>query len=143
MPNLLLSAVIIAAATAAVSYFVRKRVLPAPARRPAIGRPSLLLPNGIRVELGDVNIFGRETFLELGIPPDIAKYISRWHFAIKRYGDAYYIEDLGSKNGTYLNGVLIKCQHPQRLKDGDVINVGKVLELRYMTSATSLNPPAV
>lgn len=129
-PFLTLAVAIAATAVASALYLVWRRV-----HQPRISytiRPTLLLPNGMRIELGDTNVFGRETFLKLGIPPDIAKYISRAHFAIKRHPDGYYIEDLGSKNGTYLNGMPIKGLRPQKLKEGDIINVGKVLELKFV-----------
>lgn len=130
-PPIVPLAAIAAAVVVATAFALwRTGLLSKPRPAPAM-RPTLLLPNGVRIELGDVNIFGRETFLKLGIPSDIARYVSRTHFAIRRRGGAYYIEDLGSKNGTYVNGVSIKGLPPRRLQDGDIINVAKVLELKY------------
>jgi serine phosphatase RsbU (regulator of sigma subunit)/pSer/pThr/pTyr-binding forkhead associated (FHA) protein len=48
--------------------------------------------------------------------------VSRRHAQIVRRGDAHYIKDLGSRNGTFLNGRKIDDQL-HRLKDGDRIKV--------------------
>jgi predicted component of type VI protein secretion system len=49
--------------------------------------------------------------------------ISRRHAALRRRDDDIEIEDLGSLNGTYLNGS--KLQAPALLSPGDVIRFGK------------------
>lgn len=51
--------------------------------------------------------------------PDNA--ISIHHSRIFKKADAYFIEDLGSSNGTFVNGIRIK---KQQLKDGDKIRIG-------------------
>lgn len=57
---------------------------------------------------------------------------SRHHATIQRDGDFYTITDLGSTNGTMLNGVLVKARVPQRLRQGDRIKVGEVeMEFRW------------
>lgn len=48
--------------------------------------------------------------------------VSRNHAQIQREGDGYLIEDLGSNNGTYVNGQRVQ---KQPLKDGDEIVIGK------------------
>lgn len=50
--------------------------------------------------------------------------VSREHFAIKKEEDDFILIDLGSKNGTYCNGELlrnetIKLNHGDRIKAGD------------------------
>lgn len=47
--------------------------------------------------------------------------VSRVHCAIRINGDDYYLEDLGSKNGTLVNGVLIDPRKPVRLLEGTEI----------------------
>jgi hypothetical protein len=48
--------------------------------------------------------------------------MSRQHFTIESAGDTFYITDLETTNGTYLNGASIKGRH--HLNDGDVITAG-------------------
>ncbi|MBV6496933.1 MAG: FHA domain-containing protein [Acidobacteria bacterium ACB1] len=48
--------------------------------------------------------------------------LSREHLRIEREGSAWYAEDLGSSNGTTLNGEPLRDQ--QRIKDGDKLNLG-------------------
>jgi hypothetical protein len=57
---------------------------------------------------------------------------SRNHATIQRDGDYYTITDLGSTNGTLLNGALITARVPQRLRQGDRIKIGEVeIEFRW------------
>jgi serine/threonine protein kinase len=51
---------------------------------------------------------------------------SRNHATINRDGDYYTLTDLGSTNGTLLNGGLVPPRQPQRLRPGDRIKVGEV-----------------
>jgi pSer/pThr/pTyr-binding forkhead associated (FHA) protein len=51
-------------------------------------------------------------------------YVSRKHAKISFENDAYFIEDTGSTNGTYLNGNDIRGKGKQPLKDGDEIQLG-------------------
>jgi serine/threonine protein kinase len=51
---------------------------------------------------------------------------SRNHAVIDRDGDYYRLTDLGSTNGTLLNGALVPQRTPQRLRPGDRIKVGEV-----------------
>jgi serine phosphatase RsbU (regulator of sigma subunit) len=48
---------------------------------------------------------------------------SREHFELHRRGDDYVIRDLGSRNGTFLNGLLIHQE--LKLRSGDEIQVGR------------------
>jgi diguanylate cyclase (GGDEF)-like protein len=57
-----------------------------------------------------------------------ADSVSRKHARLERFGGGHKIVDLGSTNGTYVNGVRVK---EQILKDGDRIGIGKAL-LKYI-----------
>jgi serine phosphatase RsbU (regulator of sigma subunit) len=47
--------------------------------------------------------------------------VSRQHAQLTRVADDYYLEDLNSRNGTYVNGTFLEGRH--RLLDGDRIRV--------------------
>ena len=57
--------------------------------------------------------------------------ISRRHAGIKHTAEAYTIEDMGSSNGTFLNGEPVS--EPTTLKPGDVIGLAK-FELQFQDS---------
>lgn len=66
------------------------------------------------------------------IPPDIdvsgfpdSEIVSRIHADIRLEGDAYYLEDVGSSNGTYINNVPLPMGNRHRLRPGDRIALGK------------------
>ena len=63
------------------------------------------------------------------------RQVSRHHAVLRRRSEGYWIEDLGSKNGTHLNGSPIA--EPSLLQDGDVIHVALAVQLTYVgTEAT-------
>jgi sigma-B regulation protein RsbU (phosphoserine phosphatase) len=51
------------------------------------------------------------------------QWLSRQHAEIRQKADGYYVSDLGSKNGTLLNGGRI--HEEQRLRAGDIITLGE------------------
>ncbi len=66
------------------------------------------------------------------IPPDIdvsgfphSEVVSRVHADIRVEGDAYFLEDSGSANGTYINGLPLLPGNRHRLRSGDCIALGK------------------
>jgi hypothetical protein len=66
------------------------------------------------------------------IPPDIdlsgypnSEIVSRIHADIRVEGDAYFIEDVGSSNGTYVNNSPLPVGSRHRLRPGDRIALGK------------------
>lgn len=56
-------------------------------------------------------------------------YVSGRHFMVQQRGSSFYVSDVGSTNGTLVNGQQIEAQTPQPLGLGDVIQVGP-LEIR-------------
>ena len=66
------------------------------------------------------------------IPPDVdvagfpdSEVVSRHHADIRIEGDAYYIEDVGSSNGTYVNHTPLVRGNRHRLRPGDRVALGK------------------
>lgn len=66
------------------------------------------------------------------VPPDIdvsgfpnSEIVSRIHADIRVEGDIYYIEDVGSSNGTYVNNLPLPIGNRHRLRPGDRIALGK------------------
>jgi hypothetical protein len=66
------------------------------------------------------------------IPPDIdvsgfpnSEIVSRIHADIRIEGDACYLEDGGSSNGTYVNNLPLLPGNRHRLRPGDRISLGK------------------
>ena len=74
-----------------------------------------------------------------GIRPDVdlSKYdpasrISRRHARVTTRGHQFFIEDLGSANGTVINGrTRLKPQEPYPLVNGDVVKIGETT-LKYV-----------
>src|SRR5262249_30219513 len=59
---------------------------------------------------------GRSQRAELSFEDD---GVSRTHARIRREASDYLVEDLGSRNGTFVNGIRVKS--PTRLVDGDKV----------------------
>jgi hypothetical protein len=53
--------------------------------------------------------------------------VSREHICLYRRGHAVEVEDLGSTNGTLLNGVPLKPYRPASLNDGDQLQLGQLV----------------
>jgi hypothetical protein len=85
----------------------------------AIALAELVLPDGNRVPVGaDPVVIGRlpECAIVLGDPN-----VSRRHAELRRVGDSVVVTDLGSTNGTRVNGITVREQH---LASGDEVSVG-------------------
>ena len=66
------------------------------------------------------------------IPPDIdlsgfsdSDIVSRVHADIRTEGGAFYFEDTGSSNGTYINNLPLPAGNRHKLRAGDRISLGK------------------
>jgi predicted component of type VI protein secretion system len=66
--------------------------------------------------------------------------LSRRHVVIRRVGGGYEVEDLGSLNGTYVNGTKIAA--PTRLAGGDTLKLGRtVIRLEAERAAATVASP--
>ena len=63
---------------------------------------------------------GRSSGVELSFPEDAG--LSRQHFALESAGDDWTVQDLGSKNGTFVNSIPLKARLV--LRPGDRITAG-------------------
>ena len=71
---------------------------------------------------------GRGTDCEVIIPD---RQASRHHAQIERGAGGFYLRDLGSKNGTYVNGQEVRDQ-PYHLKDGDEIQIALCVKIGFV-----------
>ena len=58
--------------------------------------------------------------------------VSRRHVRVLRRADGYAVEDIGSTNGTFVNGQRIS--HLTLLQDGDTIDLGDTVRLRFVSA---------
>ncbi len=91
--------------------------------------PSVIIENGcfagLRIALKKQRTsFGRNISCDICLDHS---FVSDEHAAIVRSGGNYYLEDLGSRYGTSVNG---KETHKQNLKNGDRIGIGE-FELKF------------
>lgn len=61
----------------------------------------------------------------------LEKGVSRMHAAIHRSEDTLTLVDMGSANGTHLNGQRLAPEQPRILRDGDEIRLGKLIAHIY------------
>lgn len=97
---------------------------------------AIIMDSGRQIEVTvdrEINI-GRldatsATFPEIDLTADqgLEKGVSRRHARISRRGSGLFIEDLGSVNGTYLNGRRLTPYLPHPLNDNDEIRLSKLL----------------
>lgn len=68
-------------------------------------------------------------FPEIDLTDDdvVNKCVSRRHARILRQDNRVVVEDLGSVNGTFINGNRLAPYLPEILNDGDILQLGKLL----------------
>ena len=100
---------------------------PRAARLVVVASP--IFGEGVEFELGrgDLTI-GRGAQNDVALEGD--EFASARHVRIEPRGDGVWVQDLGSTNGTFVNGNRI--DQPHRLDPGDVLRVGET-DLRFET----------
>lgn len=86
------------------------------------------------LDLRSVIIIGRVTddddVQRIGLdltPFDAYKHgVSRQHAAITHHEGSLYMEDLGSTNGTRINGFKLEPRRKYRIRDGDEVEIGHI-----------------
>jgi hypothetical protein len=76
---------------------------------------------GVKITVNGPVIVGRAPGADIVIA---ASYVSGRHARISRLGESLIVEDLGSTNGTTVNGAAI--HNARQLEDGDTIGIGDV-----------------
>ena len=84
---------------------------------------------GQRWQLSQTIVLGRESTCDVVISD---RQISRFHARLTPTNEGVILEDLGSKNGTHLNSVLISA--PVVLQDGDIISVAMAQQFMFILS---------
>ena len=87
---------------------------------------------------GERLAIGRSSSAELCFPEDAG--LSRQHFAFELQGEDWTVQDLGSKNGTFVNDIPLKAR--LILKPGDRITAGH-LRIVYSPDSRVPNPGVV
>src|SRR6188768_498283 len=104
------------------------------------------LEDGVEIESeldADVITIGRHPDSIIVLP---SGSVSSHHATIKRRGPDYYVQDLGTTNGTKLNGVDVE---EAKLDDGDKLTFGDVHGVVHLTAAapkaarSSMPPPEI
>lgn len=77
---------------------------------------------------------GRAPDCEVVLPE---RQISRYHARLEFDGEGYVLRDLGSKNGTYVNGEPVRGQ-PYHLRDGDEISLSLAIQMGFVSGEATL-----
>ena len=87
----------------------------------------------VRIELSLARFAGQRLGLSLGRHPDLVdeivadQNVSRRHLRIAAAGDQFYVEDLNSSNGTFLNEQRLSPFKPARLDYGAKVALGDLV----------------
>lgn len=106
-----------------------------------VGTGTLVVTQGVlsgqRLELEGELVIGREGVAVTIDDPEL----SRRHAAVRPIEGGFEVEDLGSLNGTFVNGSRI--EGPTKLSGGDTIKLGQnVLELEAARAPATVASPA-
>ncbi|HUG33127.1 MAG TPA: FHA domain-containing protein [Anaerolineales bacterium] len=88
---------------------------------------------GQRWQLSQTIVVGRESTCDVVVSD---RQISRFHARLTPSAEGVMIEDLGSKNGTFHNGMQLTA--PVVLQDGDQVAVGIAQQFLYLTSDATM-----
>ena len=82
-------------------------------------------------------VFGRSRFADDATPEN--KSVSRRHFQIRCHDGVFYISDLDSTNGTYLNGERLQPNVERRVRDADRISLASdAVVLRFVDPVSTV-----
>lgn len=100
-----------------------------------IDRPVLIITEGEKAGqrytiVEDQFVIGRGGECDLVLPE---RQVSREHIRIVRSGEGFFLTDLDSKNGTWVNGKQVKSATVP-LRDGDEVQLALAVKLTYVAS---------
>ena len=106
---------------------------PVHASRPSLHTGRLVVVKSPDLDAGtDFELNSAQLTIGRGRQNDVAiatdEYASARHARFEPRQDGVWVQDLGSTNGTYLNGA--RLDNPRRLSPGDVVRVGET-DLRF------------
>lgn len=82
---------------------------------------------------------GRDPSVDIVVPAEDQRFVSRRHAVIVRDGSQIVVEDLGSSNGTLVNGHRV---HRAALADGDEIQFGRMGPIaRFVSRVAAASAP--
>jgi hypothetical protein len=96
----------------------------------AVPSAKIVLPNGTEIRLAGNRVIGRGD-LARALSLDDLVLISRRHFEVKLDDEQFYVEDLGSANGTHLNGEDISGKGLVSLNNDDIIEPAGAISLKF------------
>jgi pSer/pThr/pTyr-binding forkhead associated (FHA) protein len=106
---------------------------------PAPGGPKITLQimnsgRRINLDMGDDLLIGRKDNargifpdVDLGLDGGYDAGVSRRHAILAHKQNIYLVEDLGSSNGTFVNGQRLDPQTPTKIEHGDELKCGTLL----------------
>ena len=99
----------------------RLRSRAGPATRLVVDKPST--QKGTSFEIGPEVTVGRAAGCHIALPDDT--FVSQLHARVFERSGQVYVEDLGSTNGTYVNGHRVSAPTP--MHKGDSLQVGSTI----------------
>lgn len=89
--------------------------------------------NGNRWDIDEDLLIGRDESCQVIIQD---RQVSRYHARLSVTKDGAALEDLASKNGTYVNG--IRLDEPVILQDGDMIQISMIQHFVFLSSDSTM-----
>src|SRR5581483_854224 len=105
--------------------------------------PSLIVvgkKDGAELALdASVTVIGRDR----GVTLELGDFqVSRRHALVVKTDDGTFVKDLGSRNGVLVNSARVPSRRHQKLKNGDVLTLGRTA-LIYKDTVGPLDPAVV
>ncbi len=130
------------ASVAALGEALAKQVpsaVPSVALRAAPAPLKLVLPGGREIALAAGTLtLGREPACDVMLSD---QQVSRRHAALQITSSGVSVVDLGSTNGSFVNGERLEAQQPRLLRAGDALRLGTALTLRVEAGSVGGPPP--